>query len=276
MRATIFVANLLCFVATTAQAEDYNALVLESIKQMPRGGAYKQDKAAATALTAAIRNKEGALHVEVDRSAPSYCSGATYLVFLKTIESLQNSEKIALSPATVQSLGTRPEGEWLADGHGVWGRWNANGPGTAGLFAELNLGHNFVDDTFVEPKPGDFMKIFWKSDVGKNETGHSVIFTGVKPAGATGNKVLEVCFWSSNVGMGYSEKCVARDKIKNAIYSRLMNPENIQGAGQGEVDAPSPYLASLLKKESSFSEAMEKTNAVRSRASNGALQKQSH
>jgi hypothetical protein len=29
------------------------------------------------------------------------------------------------------------------DGEGIWGRWNANGPGTARLFHEMNLGENF-------------------------------------------------------------------------------------------------------------------------------------
>jgi len=234
-------------------------MILESIREMPKGGQYKINSAASAGITNAIRSNEGQLAVQVNASAPSYCSGATYLVFLKTLEKLQKDQKIEMSPATVKALGTKPQGSWLADGNGVWGRWNSNGPGTAGLFSELDLGYNFVDDSFTEAKPGDFLKIYWKDDVGKNEAGHSVVFTGVK---RSGSKVTEVCFWSSNTGQGYGEKCVPRSKVAKAMFSRLTKPENIQGAGQGDLRQVDPYLASLLRKESSFAEAVEKTNSV--------------
>lgn len=260
---TFFLAVWVAVLSTPIFAGDYNALVLQSISEMPSGGEYKLNKAASDALTKSITTKDGRLHVVVDAAAPSYCSGATYQVFLKTLQKLQSDGKIEMSPATARSLGTRPEGSWLADGHGVWGRWNANGPGTAGLFADLDLGYNFTDNTFVEAKPGDFMKIFWKEDVGKNESGHSVVFTGVLPVGATGSKVEQVCFWSSNSKMGYGKKCVPRSNMKNAIFSRLTKPENIQGAGQGELSDRNDYLASLLRTESSFSEALLKTNSVK-------------
>jgi hypothetical protein len=273
MSARHLLALVLLASSHASFAADYNALILQSIAEMPSGGEYKLNKAASDALTKSISTREGRLHVEVDAAAPSYCSGATYQVFLKTLQKLQATDKIEISPATARSLGTRPEGSWLSDGHGVWGRWNANGPGTAGLFSELNLGYNFTDNTFVEAKPGDFMKIFWNDDVGKNESGHSVIFTGVLPVGATGAKVEQVCFWSSNSKMGYGKKCVPRSKMKNAIFSRLTKPENIQGAGQGELADRNDYLASLLRTESSFSEALTKTNTVNpSLKSKGAAQ----
>src|SRR5256885_5765061 len=37
------------------------------------------------------------------------------------------------------------------DGEGIWGRWNANGPGTARLFQELGIGRNFVDVSQAQP-----------------------------------------------------------------------------------------------------------------------------
>ena len=64
------------------------------------------------------------------------------------------------------------------DGAGIWGRWNANGPGTARLFYELGLGRNF--DDFEAAQPGDFMKIFWSEEVGRAEHGHSVIYLGME------------------------------------------------------------------------------------------------
>ena len=50
-------------------------------------------------------------------------------------------------PATLTSLLIAHQ----RDGQGVWGRWNANGPGTARLFTELRLGRNFTD--FAEARP---------------------------------------------------------------------------------------------------------------------------
>jgi hypothetical protein len=273
---TFSLAVWVAVLSSPSFAGDYNALVLQSIAEMPSGGEYKLNKAASDALTKSITTKDGRLHVAVDAAAPSYCSGATYQVFLKTLQKLQTDGKIEMSPATARSLGTRPEGSWLADGHGVWGRWNANGPGTAGLFSDLDLGYNFADNSFVEAKPGDFMKIFWKEDVGKKEFGHSVVFTGVLPVGATGSKVEQVCFWSSNSKMGYGKKCVPRENMKNAIFSRLTKPENIQGAGQGELSDRNDYLASLLSKESSFKEALSKTNTVQSSIKSQSAAKSAH
>ena len=107
------------------------------------------------------------------------------------------------------------------DGEGVWGRWNANGPGTARLFYEMRLGRNFSE--FAQAQPGDFMKIFWSNAVGRREHGHSVIFLGTE----TVNGVESVRFWSSNLGYGYSEKVVPRTKIAAAVFSRLTTPQNL-------------------------------------------------
>ena len=133
------------------------------------------------------------------------------------------------------------------DGEGIWGRWNANGPGTARLFHELQLGRNF--DNFDQAKPGDFMKIFWSRQVGRNEHGHSTIFLGIEnhPDGQY------VRYWSSNVPSGYGEKTVPRSKIAYAIFSRLQTPANLARINSAPfVDT---YLASLLRTRSSIAEA---------------------
>src|SRR5204863_8378 len=78
-----------------------------------------------------------------------------------------------LDYATLEKLIIRDQ----RDGEGIWGRWNANGPGTARLFHELQLGSNF--DNFDQAKPGDCMKIFWSRQVGKSEHAHSTIFVGI-------------------------------------------------------------------------------------------------
>jgi hypothetical protein len=136
------------------------------------------------------------------------------------------------------------------DGDGVWGRWNANGPGTARLFFELGLGRNFTD--FAEARPGDFMKIFWTDEVGSTEHGHSVIFLGTEVV----NGVPSVRFWSSNIPAGFGEKTVPRSRIVHAIFSRLESPGNLANVKTApEVD---PYLAGLVTKRSSYPEALAK------------------
>ena len=102
------------------------------------------------------------------------------------------------------------------DGEGVWGRWNANGPGTARLFHELDLGRNFTD--YALARPGDFMKIFWTSEVGRAERGHSVVYIGRELVGGT----ERVRFWSSNKPAGYGEKSVPRteDRPRDIFTAR--------------------------------------------------------
>ncbi len=181
-----------------------------------------------------------------EAALPSYCSGATYLVFMKTIEALRNKGALDLDAATLQQLMIRGQ----RDGAGIWGRWNANGPGTARLFYELDLGKNF--DDFAQAQPGDFMKIFWSTEVGRAEHGHSVIFLGMEPRAG----VDYVHFWSSNIPSGYGERWVPRARIVHAIFSRLNNPANLSRIHSvPPVDA---YLASLVRARSSYAEAREK------------------
>ncbi len=96
------------------------------------------------------------------------------------------------------------------------------------------------------------MKIFWTTEVGDTEHGHSVVYLGAETRGG----VEYVRFWSSNIPAGYGEKSVPRGKIAQAIFSRLEKPENLAWIKSApEVD---PYLAGLVTKRSSFAEALEK------------------
>jgi hypothetical protein len=224
----------------------YNNVILDQIHAMPSGGRYSASRTATIRLQAAAHFESGIFSVMPDEASPSYCSGATYLVFIKTIEVLRARGALSLNYATLESLLIRNQ----RDGEGIWGRWNANGPGTARLFHEMDLGENF--DDFAQAQPGDFMKIFWSPEVGRTEHGHSVIYLGTeKRAG------LEyVRFWSSNIPGGYGEKTVPRTKIVHAIFSRLDAPANLSRA----LTAPpvDKYLASLLNSRSSYEEAKTK------------------
>ena len=229
-----------------AAAEDYNHLVLQQVRDMPLGGNYSVNRVAKIRLQSAAHFESGKFFVLPSAASPSFCSGATYLVFIRTIEELRANGQLQLDYATLDQLMIRNQ----RDGEGIWGRWNANGPGTARLFYELGLGRNF--DNFAEARPGDFMKIFWSKNVGKNESGHSVIYLGTenRPDGEY------VRFWSSNVPAGYGEKSVPRTKIAYAIFSRLEKPANLTRIDSAP--AVDSYLSSLLHKRSNFAEATRK------------------
>jgi hypothetical protein len=222
-------------------AGDYNDLVLEQVNRMPRGGRYSVSHFAKIRLQSSAHFESGKFFIIP--AGPSFCSGATYLVFIRTVEALRERGQLRLDYDTLERLIIRNQ----RDGEGVWGRWNANGPGTARLFHELDLGRNF--DSFDRAEPGDFMKIFWSRAVGKNEHGHSTIFLGMENR-SDGQYVR---YWSSNVPSGYGEKSVPRSKIAYAIFSRLEIPANLARIdGAPVVDA---YLASLIRSRSSISEA---------------------
>jgi len=239
---------LLALPAAAAHAEDCNATILREVNAMPLGGRYGTTRVATVALTRAAHFESGKFFVLPAPDSPSFCSGATYLVFLKTIEQLERDGRLKLDADTMESLVIR---DGQHDGQGIWGRWNANGPGTARLFYELGLGSNFSD--FSQAQPGDFMKIFWTTEVGATEHGHSVIFLGNEDK----NGVPYVRFWSSNIPAGYGEKSVPRSTIAAVIFSRLEIPANLTKIK----DAPDvdPYLSSLVTKRSSLAEAHEKS-----------------
>ncbi len=233
-------------IAQGAPAADLNGLILEQMRKMPSGGKYSVSHVAKIKLQSAAHFESGKFFVIPTAPYPSFCSGATYIVFIKTIETLRDSGQLKLDVATLNQLVIRDQ----VDGEGIWGRWNANGPGTARLFHELGLGRNFTD--FAQAQPGDFMKIFWNQSVGRLESGHSVIFLGTvnHPDGEY------VRFWSSNIPNGYGEKEVPRSKIANAIFSLLEAPANLTRIH--DIPVVDVYLSSLLRQKSDFAEATKK------------------
>jgi hypothetical protein len=213
-------------------------MIVKAIESMPTGGGYRASGPAITALRNSMRTGDAGISLEPSQAMPSFCSGATYLVFLATLNELQHTGQIAMSGATLRAL--LVEGQ--SDGSGVWGRWNANGPGTARLFFETGLGRNFT--SFDDARPGDFMKVWWNDQIGAQEHGHSVIYLGMENR----TEGPYVHYWSSNIPGGFGHAYVARTKIRRALFSRLEHPEQIN-----RVTALPPkdsYLASMLSKSS--------------------------
>ena len=229
--------------------EDPNNLIISVLNTMPVGGGYSATSAATRNLQSAVQVNDGKLSVKPTVARPTYCSGATYLVFVQAIQKLLPASAVGEPVADALAIRGQP------DGVGVWGRWNANGPGTACLFQELKLGHNFT--SFDQARPGDFMKIFWTGAVGAREHGHSVIYLGSHSV----NGIEMIQFWSSNKPGGYGQKEVPRSHISNAIFSRLDAPSNIQRSLS--LPHKNPYLASLIETDSSIGEALNQSGIAR-------------
>ncbi len=242
----------LLFVSTCAFAQEprvhtrsdaeFNRLVLNAVGRMPTGGRYSTSAQANQRLAASVRLDAGNLMLAPDLARPSYCSGATYQVFVTVVDALIRRGSVALDTPTLQALLVRGQ----RDGEGVWGRWNANGPGTARLFSEAGLGRNFTD--WSEARAGDFLKVWWNDEIGQRERGHSVIFLGIEDD--------QVLFWSSNQPDGYGRRSVPRSQVKWAVFSRFEHPESLDRLAQ--LPKSDAYLASMLTRPSSRVEVAER------------------
>jgi hypothetical protein len=218
------------------EAAPWNEAIIAAVEKVPLGGGYATTLVARDAMQAAVAWEDGKPALRPAKAQPSFCSGATYLTFVVALAQAQRAGAVHLTPETWRALIV----EGQADGEGVWGRWNANGPGTARLFYETGAGTNFTD--IQKAKPGDFLKIFWNDNIGASEKGHSVIFA------ATGQENGEetVSFWSSNSPGGYGNKTVPRSKIKRMIFSRLEHPERLEEVSK--LPPRDAFLASLEEK----------------------------
>lgn len=221
---------------------DYNSFVLQAVASMPKGGGYSLGADAAKALRKAIVLDDGKIRIDMAEPIPSFCSGATYIVFMKTLQLIQKDQ-----PGWTKQVLEALLAKGQSDGTGAWGRWNSNGPGTARLFFELGAGRNSQD--WSQARPGDFLKIFWNQNIGHKESGHSVVFMGTRlVSGKT-----EIGFWSSNAstsGMGI--KWVTKSSIARALLSRFERPSAI--ANVLKIPRTDTYLADMLKRASTAQE----------------------
>jgi len=223
----------------------FTDLVLEAVETMPVGGGYAASRAANEGLAKAIGlDREGGFVVDAKVAQPSYCSGATYLVLLRALSGeIGKIKNLEARKALVERLKMRAQ----PDGVGLWGRWNSNGPCMAVWFTETKMGFSFEDSKLA--RGGDFLKLWWKEPIGKDEAGHSVVYLG-KGVTSDGEEGFEI--WSSNKPLGYGKKVVPLSKIKRALFSRCDHPERV-----GEVTLlaeRSVFLSEMLKRNMSQEE----------------------
>jgi hypothetical protein len=218
-----------CATVAPAEPSDFNSKILVAVRSMPSGGGYDGSDATKNLLHGACALTDGKFRVNAPK--PSFCSGATYLVLLKAL----NSGSEAMLPEIDHQ-----------DGHGVFGRWNSNGPGSAKLVADLGAGKNFT--SWDEAQPGDFLKIWWTEKIGGSERGHLVVYLG--------HNAKNVRFWSSNQPGGYGNKSVPRSDCKRVLFTRITRPENFATAKKlPDVD---PWLARMLREDFTWEEVVAK------------------
>lgn len=222
-------------------AETFNEKVLKAINEMPKKGGYVLTSVSPKKLRDAFSWNLDELNVNPKVAIPSYCTTATYLVFYKALQSVWSVQGLP-SKEILEIL--KPNVE--ADGVKIWGRWNSNGPGTAKFVHDNELGINFF--SLSEARPGDFLKIYWNDEVGKNERAHSVVF--IKSQNNT------LTFWSSNKDTdGYGVRTIPLSMAKKLLFSRITVPENITNLTSQPVT--DEFLASMLTKVSSWEEVKE-------------------
>lgn len=235
----------------------YNSKIMSTVHGMPVGGGYDAKDARIDALKNAVSVSAEKISVDAKAASPSFCSAGTYMVFLKVVA----AEKPKLSKPVRDILAVQSKKD-QPDGTGVWGRWNANGPGTAVLFQETGLGRNFAETK--DAAAGDFLKIWWNDSIGKDESGHSVVFDSLRKCGDR----EFLCFWSENTkndlaapGDGKAEggwglKCTDRKNVKRTLFSRLENLDAVESLPRtvGGKNTIQQALASLNSRNMSPSE----------------------
>ena len=230
----IFIAGILatgCANLTVNESSGFNSQVLAAVRTMPTGGGYDGSDATKNLLRGACDLIDGKIRVTANRAKPSFCSGATYLVLLEALG--RGSE--ALLPEIDHQ-----------DGHGIFGRWNSNGPGSAKLVTDLGAGKNFT--SWDQAKPGDFLKIWWTDRIGGRERGHLVVYLG--------HDADSVRFWSSNQPGGYGTKSVPRSDCRRVLFTRINRPEKFAAAKN--LPAVDPWLSRMLREDFKWDEVVSK------------------
>jgi len=229
---------LFLFFSLTAFSQSFNDRVLKAVQEMPKKGGYVLTSVSPIKLRDAFSWNMDELLITEAKAIPSYCTTATYIVFFKVLKSYwaENGypakEIQELYRANVESDGVR-----------IWGRWNSNGPGTAKLFYDSGLGTNF--DDLSKARSGDFLKIWWNDEIGKKESGHSVVYLS--------SDATSITFWSSNTSTdGYGIRTIPKTMAIRLLFSRLERPENaVNMMSQPSTDS---FLESMLTRESTWKE----------------------
>ena len=241
--STLIIFSFTCFQAfgqdvSELQIRDW---VMESIEEMPSKGGYELTRRPPEKLRDAFSWNLNELHIDQYSAVPSYCTTATYIIFYKVLEKYWAYTRSQPGRAVLEMI--KPDID--SDGVRIWGRWNSNGPATAKLFYETGMGKNF--DRIEDASPGDFLKLFWNGEIGKNEKGHSVVYLGTERV----NGIRMIKFWGSSKDTeGFGIRLVPMTDAKYLLFSRLINLRNADNIAS--LPVTDDFLASMLSKISNW------------------------
>ncbi|MBE6417171.1 MAG: hypothetical protein E7033_01745 [Akkermansiaceae bacterium] len=227
----------------------FSAYVLGAISNMPQGGGYSGTPATVNHLVGNVIAWNAAsqqLNIRPNNARPSFCSGACYLVLLQALQQWEHHTQQPFSAQVWQSFAISPD---QADGHGIWGRANANGPGFAKLVTDLHAGINFTD--YRQARAGDFLKIFWTPNIGATERGHLVVYLGTEQIGGQAH----IRYWSANKPGGYGVKTAPLSEIHHPIFTRITRPQNF--ANTVKLPPADEDLAAMLSRNFTYAQILK-------------------
>jgi hypothetical protein len=95
---------------------EINRLILRTIEEMPTGGEYHASRESAEKLATAIRVKGNDLDIDCQVAKPSFCSSATYLLFVSVLENFNKNKQLSFKPGVAEMLLVRGNTTALASG----------------------------------------------------------------------------------------------------------------------------------------------------------------
>lgn len=149
----------------------------------------------------------------------SFCSGATYAVFIEALNMIYADSTKELDFERFEAFRMEElDGKRREDGVKFWGKWNDDGYGNHYAMVQYSkIGTRISPE---EALPGDFVNISWT-----NGGGHSTVFLGWY-IDEKGEKRL-MYFSSQKSTNGLADQGVKISNIKELCFVRLTNPDNI-------------------------------------------------
>ncbi|NBV84703.1 MAG: hypothetical protein EBS01_00200, partial [Verrucomicrobia bacterium] len=82
---------------TPMEAAPWNDAIIAAVEKLPLGGGYATTLSARDALQSAVAWEDGRPALRPARAQPSFCSGATYLVFMIALAQQQRAGLVQLT-----------------------------------------------------------------------------------------------------------------------------------------------------------------------------------
>jgi len=204
--------------------DGYNKYILKGIDEVqstaPNGGGYFIGKDSIPTESPLGYNIEflGRTLLDAPRTT-SYCSGSSFGAFIEGLNFIFENKGKKIDDKQYYALRMQEKDGGRREDHTeFWGEWNADGYGNHFALVQYSgMGTRIKPN---QARPGDFLNVSWKSGLG-----HSVVFLGWYK---DKDDKKHVMYWSSQRATnGYSDQIVPLDKIKEAVFIRLTNPERI-------------------------------------------------